>query len=339
MKAFFSAIFALITLVISLTSNAQLKAEFQAKGDITGFSETVNVQKELKDFELDDDGDFTVLQFSDTHFKSFLNYSDQFLLAKMEQQVKSLKPDLVVVTGDMINDGDSGTFNKAFVLRTVAEMFEENGQYWAYIPGNNDGLNYGTSADVTAYLGQYEHCLVSDDPEVSGGAQYSIDLTDEGELTHSFIFLDTMDYDDEDPDHTYGYVHEDQVKWCENEIASKQTENPDVKISVFLHENTPAFRKAAKHGKAYKIGYPTIIECLEKYDIPKNQPLDDIFDKSGAVGLVTMGHSHPASSCCSFYNNTYYHVAPQTTLASVLITVHTDEDEIKQMYDFTPYYL
>lgn len=339
MKAFLSAFIALISVLTSFVSNADFRAEFKNKGDITGYAQTVTAEKELKDFELDDDGDFTVLQFSDTHFTSFLNFSDLQLLNKMEQQIESLDPDLVVVTGDMVNDGDRGTFNKAYVLRTVAEMFEENDQYWAYIPGNNDGINYGTSADVTAYLCQYEHCLVSDVPEISGGAQYSIDLTSDGELVHSFIFLDTMDYDDEDPDHNYGYVHEDQVNWCRDELNAKKTENPDVKVSVFLHENTPNFRKAAKHGDSYETAYPTVIECAEKYDIPKNQPLDDVIDASGVVGLLTMGHSHPAYSCCSFWNNKYYHVAPQTAVASVLITVHTAESDVRQMYDFAPCYL
>ena len=77
---------------------------------------------------------------------------------------------------------------------------------------------------------------------------------------------------------------------------------------------------------------------MEKYNIPKNQPLDDVFNASGCVGLLSMGHNHPLYDQCSFYNNTYYHVAPQTVVASSLITIHTQEDNIKDMYDFKPIY-
>ena len=338
MKVIIATILALFTALSGLISNTDMKAEFRSKGDISGYAQTVNVQKDLPDFETDKKGDFTMLQFSDTHFKTCASFGDLLLLNKMKEQVEKTDPDLVVITGDMINDGDNGIFSKSYALRQIAEIFEETDQYWAYVPGNNDGLNYGTSADVAAYLMQYEHCLVSDDPQISGGTQYSIDITDKGELTHSLVFIDTMDYDNEDDNYTYGYVHEDQVKWVEREIASKKAENPDVKVSVFMHENTPNFLRATNNGKAYKANYSTVM-LTKGQDIPKNQPLDDVLEGSGCVGLVSIGHTHPATSQCSFYNGTYYHIAPQTVLASVMITIHTDEGNTKSMYDFDPMYL
>ena len=338
MANFLATLMAFITIAMSLISGGELADEIKNKGDISGFAQTVNVQKVLPDLYADENGDFTVLQFSDTHFTTGVTFSDMQILNKMKNQTEKYNPDLVVVSGDMLDDGNDGDFNKAYVLRTVAEIFEEAEQYWAYIPGNNDGINYGTSADVVAYLSQYEHCLVADEPEISGGCQYSIDIISDGEMTHSMLFIDTMDYDNDDADHIYGYVQEDQVKWCEEEINNKLQENSDVTISVFLHENTPDFFRAAREGKAYKFVYPTLGLRMEKYNIPKNQPLDDVFNASGHVGLLSMGHNHPLYDQCSFYNNTYYHVTPQTVVASSMITIHTQEDNIKDMYDFKPIY-
>ena len=281
MTNFLATFMAFITIAVSLFSGGELADEMKNKGDISGFAQTVNVQKELPDLYADDKGDFTVLQFSDTHFTTGVTLSDMQLMNKMKTLTKKYNPDLVVMSGDMIDDGNDGDFNKAYILRTVAEIFEDADQYWAYIPGNNDGVNYGTSADVVAYLSQYEHCLVADDPEISGGCQYSIDIISDGKMTHSILFIDTMGYDNDDPDHIYGYVHEDQVKWCEEEMNEKLDENSDVTISVFLHENTPDFFRAAREGKAYKFGYPTLGIRMEKYNIPKNQPLDDAFNNSG----------------------------------------------------------
>ncbi|MBR2418033.1 MAG: metallophosphoesterase [Clostridia bacterium] len=338
MKTLILAIVAVFTALCSLNTDSALKAEFQQKGDISGYAETVTFDRELPDFYADENGDFTVLQFTDTHFTTMTSLNDRFLLQKMKSQTEKYDPDLVVVTGDMIDDGNDGKFNKAYVLRTVAEAFEEMDQYWAYVPGNNDGINYGTSEDVVAYLSQYEHCLVSDVPEISGGCQYSLDIYDESELIHSMLFIDTMDYDNDDPDHTYGYVHADQVQWCDDEIDSKKAENDNVTVSVFLHENTPDFFRAAKKGEKYKWYYPEVTSQLEKYNIPKNQPLDDVFRNSGCVGLLSMGHKHPAAAECSFYNGIYYHVTPQTVLASTLITIHTGEDNVREMYDFESVY-
>lgn len=338
MKNLLATIIAVITAVSSLLSSGDAMAELKNKGDIAGYAQTVNVQKELPDLYADENGDFTVLQFSDTHFTTGISIGDVSLLVKMKSQIEKYDPDIVVVSGDMIDDGNDGLFNKAYVLRTVAEMFEETDQYWSYIPGNNDGVNYGSSADVVAYLSQYEHCLVSDVPEISGGCQYSIDIYDDGEMTHSMLFIDTMDYDDEDPDHIYGYVHADQVQWCEDEIKAKKAVNDDVYVSVFLHENTPNFARAADDGERYKAFYPQITKQMESYNIPKNQPLDDVFAASGCVGLLSMGHKHPLTAECSYYNGIYYHITPQTVLASTLITIHTDADNTREMYDFESIY-
>lgn len=338
MLHFIRTLIAFITALISVLSGGALADEMAMKGDISGFAETVAVQKELPSLYTDEEGDFTVLQFSDTHFTTGITFSDLSVLQKIEDLTEKYDPDLVVISGDMIDDGNEGDFNKAYVLRTVAQIFEEADQYWSYVPGNNDGQNYGSSEDVVAYLSQYEHCLVADVPEISGGCQYSIDIYDAEVLTHSLLFIDTMDYDDEDPDHIYGYVLEDQVKWCEEEIAEKKAENEDVFISVFLHENTPDFFRAAKDGEAYKPLYPRLGIRPEQYNIPKNQPLDDVFNESGCVGLLSMGHNHPSTVQCCYYNGTYYHVTPKTSIASTLITIHTRESDTREMYDFTSVY-
>ena len=323
MTNFICTLIAFLTAFVSVLGGGPLAEEMKNKGDISGFAETVNVQKALPDLYADENGNFTVLQFSDTHMTTGISFSDISVLNKMEKLTEKYSPDLVVISGDMIDDGNDGNFNKANVLRSVAEIFEEADQYWSYVPGNNDGINYGTSEDVVAYLSQYEHCLVADEPEISGGCQYSIDIYNGDTMTHSLLFIDTMDYDNDDPDHTYGYVHEDQVAWCEDEISIKKKTNENVYISVFLHENTPNFARAAKDGAPYKPGYPTIMIRPEKYNIPKNQPLDDVFTESGCVGLLSMGHNHPATVQCSFYEDTYYHVTPKASLASTLITIHT----------------
>ncbi|MGN1195472.1 MAG: metallophosphoesterase family protein [Acutalibacteraceae bacterium] len=334
MKSFFSAVIAFFTVLTCFFTSADNVAELKSKGDISGFSQTHETEKELIDLKADENGDFTVLQFTDTHFTTGISFADTLVLTKMKDQINKYKPDLAVVTGDMIDDGNSGLFNKSYVLRTVAELFENSDQYWTYIPGNNDGQNYGSTSDVAAYLSKYEHCLISDDENVSGAVQYSLDILDGDQMTHSLVFLDSMDYDSEDSEHIYGYVHEDQVLWCKDEIADKKAENPDVTVSVFMHENTPAFKKAAENGEAYKAGYSTIAKSDEKYNIPKNQPLDDVFDESECVGLVAIGHVHPAVPMCSFYNGTYYHIATKTSVSSTLITIHTRENNVRSMYDF-----
>lgn len=334
MKSFFSIFLATLVAIFNFFTTEGSFRQLINKGDITGYAETVTAEKEMPILSTDENGDFTVLQFSDTHFTTGLSYGDISVMKTMEEQIKEYNPDLVVVLGDMLDDGEAGAYNKEYVLDTVGTMFETLEQYWAYIPGNNDGIAHGTSADVTAYLSRFDYCLCADVKDVSGGAQYSINIENNGTLVHSLIFLDTMDYDNEDDEHIYGYVHADQVEWCKNEINSKLEKYGDISMSVFIHENTPAFAEAAIYGEAYKDGYSTLDRQEEKYNIPKNKPLDDVFAAAGCVGLVSMGHEHPSENKCSFYNGTYYHVSAQTKLMTSLVTIHTDADTARAMYDF-----
>ena len=334
MKAFFSILLAVLSGIFNFFTTDGSFTQLREKGGITGYSETIQADKVLPVLYTDNDGKFTVLQFSDTHFTTGLSWNDVKVLKKMEEMTLKYKPDLVVVSGDMLDDGEKGPYNKQFSLDKVIGLFESLEQYWAYIPGNNDGIKYGTSADVVAYLSQSEYCLCADEKDISGGAQYIIDISDGKKIVHSFVFLDTMDYDDEDEEHIYGYVHEDQVEWCRNVVNEKIRHNEDIMLSVFIHENTPNFAKAATDGEAYKDGYSTLDEMKEEYNIPKNAPLDEVFEKSGRVGLVSMGHSHPKEGKCSFYNGIYYHITPQTKVSSTLITIDTKADNVKDMYNF-----
>lgn len=334
MKAFFSIFLATLTAIFNFFFTDGSVRQLIDKGDITGYSETVNADKEMPIFSTGENGDFTILQFTDTHFTTGLSYGDISVMQTMKAQVKEYNPDLVVMLGDMIDDGETGAFNKEYILETVGTMFDEMEQYWAYIPGNNDGIAHGTSADVTAYLSQFDYCLCADVEDVSGGAQYSIDIRNGETVVHSLIFLDTMDYDDEDEEHIYGYVRADQVKWCEDEINAKLENYGDISMSVFIHENTPAFAEAGLYGEAYAEGYSPLDEMEEKYNIPKNKPLDDVFENAGCVGLVSMGHAHPSENKCSFYNGTYYHVAAQTKTMGSFVTIHTSAENTREMYDF-----
>ncbi len=333
MKAFFSIFLATLTAIFNFFTTEGSFTQLVNKGDITGYSETVNAEKELPTLSADENGDFTILQISDTHFTTGLSYNDIFVMKSIESKIKEYSPDLAILSGDILDGGETGAYNKQFVLDELAGIFESLDQYWAYIPGNNDGLTYGTSADVTAYLTQFEHCLCADVEEISGGAQYSIDIEKEGAVVHSLIFMDTMDYDGEDDIHVYGYVQEDQVKWCESEIGSKLSKYGDIGLSVFIHENTPNFAKAALEGEAYAQGYSTLDEVEEKYNIPKNAPLDEIFKRAG-VGLVSMGHVHPSECKCSFYDGAYYHITPRADVMDTLITIHTEAESNREMYDF-----
>ena len=80
MTNFICTLIAFITALMTVISGGPLAEEMKNKGDISGFAETVNIQKALPDLYTDEDGDFTVLQFSDTHMTTGISFSDINLL-------------------------------------------------------------------------------------------------------------------------------------------------------------------------------------------------------------------------------------------------------------------
>lgn len=309
-------------------------------GDITDRAQSASVVgRAVPTFTVDTNGDFTILQFTDTHLISGTTGKDEKTLAAMRTQVETQQPDLVVVSGDMIEGNNvDPRFNKLAAIEAVGTLFEELGQYWAYVPGNNDGEKNGSTEDVVAVLSAYSHCIVSDEENLTGATQYAVDLLRaDGTLAHSLIFMDSLA---RDANNDYDYMKEDQVQWVSRTIAQKQAANPNVTVSLFFHMNTPNFALAGQNGVPYSTDIASIPADFYT-GIDGNAALDSALADAGCVGLVSIGHIHPETNYVSFYNNTYYQVVRSSGYATTdepgcsLITIHTNAASVQDMYDFT----
>lgn len=326
--------------IIMLISLCLTSCGKSTEGDITGLAaENSIVGREVPFFIVDESGDFTVLQFSDTHLISGSTSKDTKTLESMKSQIEALNPGLVVISGDMIEGYNSKSkYNKEAALKTVADMFENMNQYWAYVPGNNDGEMNGSTDDVAAYLARYEYCILSNAENITGAAHYTVNLLDSaGNTLHSLIFMDSLARDE---NNNYDYMKDDQVAWAKSVLEEKKSENPDIKVSFFFHMNTPNFANSGKAGEPYSADYaPIPTDFYEGID--GNAALDEVLTNSGCVGLVSIGHIHPETNYCSFMNGTYYHVVRPAGYSKskhpggVEITIHTSAASTKDMYDFT----
>lgn len=337
MKKFISVFTALLMVILLFASCGKPSPE----GDITGYSQNVSIiKREVPSFSVGENADFNILQISDTHIISGSTTKDTKTIENVRAQIEKLKPQLVVVSGDMVEGNNKNSkFNKKTSLETMGKMFEELKQYWAYVPGNNDGELMGFTADVAAFLSQYEHCILSNEENLTGATQYSIDLKNaDGKTVHSLIFLDSLARDN---NNKYDYMKNDQVEWARQTVESKKAENPDVFVSFFFHMNTPNFALSGKNGTAYTGSFnynPVPSDFYEGID--GNKAFDEMTAAQGNVGLVSIGHIHPETNYCSFYNGTYYHVTRAAgfgvtkNAGCTLITIHTNIDNTKDMYDF-----
>jgi len=314
-------------------------------GDLTGTAEQFSIiGREIPPLPLRDSGNFVILQFTDTHLIGTKG-KDAKTLAAMEEQVMSVNPDLVVVTGDMLDGCNSNlVVDKRGALCAVADIFERHGQYWAYVPGNNDGEYLGSSADVAAFLGQsYPHCLLSNVKDIAGAAQYVIPVVNAGgETVHALVFMDSLGRDPETNFLTYDCMKKNQADWLRAQLQALKSEAPLARASVFFHANTPAFTTAKNKGEPYAKSEASyaMLDFPDAWSIRGNEIVDRAIADAGSVGLVSIGHLHPAENACAFLDGTYYHITRPSGYqaarrpGAAVITIHTYDGSPRRLYHF-----
>ncbi|MCL1951843.1 MAG: metallophosphoesterase [Oscillospiraceae bacterium] len=315
------------------------------RGDLTGMANEFSIiDREIPPLPVRDSGNFVILQFTDTHLIGTKG-KDAKTLAAMEEALLRTEPDLVVVTGDMLDGFNKHWFvDKRGALCAAADIFERHGQYWAWVPGNNDGETLGSSADVAAFLGRdYPHCLVSNAEDIAGATQYVVPVVDaEGAIVHALVFLDSLGRDPETNYLTYDCMKKSQADWLRAQLAALKTQAPQAKASVFFHMNTPAFTKAKHEGEPYakSEAWYGMVDFPDSWSIRGNEIVDRAIAGAGSVGLVCIGHLHPPANQCAYLDGTYYHITRASGYqaakrpGAAVITIHTYDGSPRRLYDF-----
>lgn len=102
---------------------------------------------------------FRIVQFSDTHLGFNYTLKD---LEKLIIRINDLKPDLIVFTGDLIDDPTQ--FNSDKELSAILKRLKsKHGKFWIY--GNHDHGGYGTNA-IKRIMEQSDFKLLKNSHEV-----------------------------------------------------------------------------------------------------------------------------------------------------------------------------
>ncbi|MDR2090856.1 MAG: metallophosphoesterase [Clostridiales bacterium] len=173
------------------------------------------------------DRDFKILQLTDTHLGGgFLSLKkDAWAINAIADLVTYTKPDLVIVTGDMVYPMpfSSGTVDNMPSTKIFAQTMESLGVYWTVVFGNHDTEAY-SFYDRKKISDFYEnddlkYCVYTAGPdEISGYGNQIINVENSnGIITQSLVLLDSHAYVRGFVSE-YDNVHQDQVDWYEKEI-------------------------------------------------------------------------------------------------------------------------
>ncbi len=275
-------------------------------------AEKINVNSEMC---LDEDGyysivkkdekPFKVLQITDLHIGGgyLSRHEDLQALGIMGRAIKSTRPDLIVITGDLAcpRAHISMSRNNINSFRIITDMLENIGIPYAITFGNHDtdGRALYTRRDILEFLITREHCLMvenSDNRGITGFSNYIVKLKNSDGRMNSVIFLmDSNEYISGGRKKTYDYIHDDQVKWY-GKVTDRINSEEGRKVSsfVFFHIPIKEYKDAwnasvnAENTAVYYYGTKDENISCSKY---KSKLFQRIVEKGCTKG-VFCGHDH-----------------------------------------------
>ena len=182
---------------------------------VFGMADTANGYVSAGDFDafgfdyvidLNADRDFKILQLSDTQIIDSAQQRDpdrlgasgtefwapekmdERVLAQVRYLIQTNKPDLVILTGDLVYGefDDAGTS-----LRTLIACLEEQKVLWAPVYGNHDNESAQGVVWQSTLLENTDYCLFKRRHEIDGNGNYSIGIAQNGELQRTIYMMDS----------------------------------------------------------------------------------------------------------------------------------------------------
>ncbi|MDR0697066.1 MAG: metallophosphoesterase [Christensenellaceae bacterium] len=205
------------------------------------------------------DEEFKILQLTDTHFGGgFVTVlTDLWAINAIRDMVTYVKPDLVIITGNMIYSDFFRTTNLNNMTSTklFVQAMESLGVYWAVAFGNHDSDSYAfyDRKTISDYYESAEHkyCLYMAGPDdIFGYGNYIINVKrTDGVISQSIVLVDSNSYITGFTTN-YDNIHDDQITWYKkeilrlNELNKEKGEVDMIKSLLFFHIPLYEYRTA-----------------------------------------------------------------------------------------------
>ena len=219
---------------------------------VTAF-EPIKIENQLVP-EKDSDGNWTfstdkelkIMQLTDIHIGGgwLSAKNDSMAINAVAAMVKAEKPDLVVVTGDIVYPVpyEAAAFNNLPPHKTFAALMETLGVYWIPTFGNHDTEFYSfySREEISEYYTNagFKYCLYQEgDENIDGYGNSVINVKNsKGIITQSIFAIDShayagtglssilaMDYDN---------IKQSQVDWYKNRVEKNNKYNSNLIASL-----------------------------------------------------------------------------------------------------------
>lgn len=187
------------------------------------------------------DGTFTIVQFTDLHWDNG-EPADQRTARLMEAVMEQEQPDLVFLTGDIIESEYCHNPRQSF--HDVLSIVSETGIPWAAVFGNHDAEFRTTKSELMQVQRELPNCLTQEGPEnIHGVGNYTIPIQNSsGKIGAVLYALDSGDYA-LPLLKGYDWIRRDQIDWFagQADAFAQQNGGSPVPSLAFFHIPVPEY--------------------------------------------------------------------------------------------------
>jgi predicted MPP superfamily phosphohydrolase len=224
-------------------------------------------------------GKFRIMQMTDLHYHYEPLKQAAGTLAFIREAVERVKPDLIMVTGDLVVSEDT---RRAW--QDVAGALNELKTPWAVVLGNHDSEYELTNRQIIDLLTEYTYCLAENGPEdIFGNGNYMLPVMSSSSDRRAAAALYCFDTGKQ-----HQWLRYDQIYWYRHHSLHFAAENGGTPLPslAFYHIPVPEFNEV--------IGKPTTVGLQEeKVCCPElNSGSFTAMHECGDVMGVFVGHDH-----------------------------------------------
>jgi predicted phosphodiesterase len=232
------------------------------------------------------DGKFKIVQFTDVHYQ-YDSYRSDSALVLMKSVIASEKPDLIVLTGDVVCSKNT---TKAWM--SLSNVFIHAKIPWAVVLGNHDAQYELTKVQIMKTIVGLPYNLTKNGPKnVSGNGNYvlKVQASNSEKTAAIFYCLDShMGFHPKTNLGSYEWFDFSQIGWYREQSSkfTKQNDGKPLPALAFFHIPLPEYKEVV--GKSTTVG--SQIETICSPDLNSGM-YTAMLEGNDVMGMFA-GHDH-----------------------------------------------
>ncbi len=251
--------------------------------------------QDKSDLKFDDDGEFKIVQFTDTHI-NLTKKSNLDVYNRVRNIIAIEKPDLVVLTGDIVTGSDPKEGYRIF-----EKLFVEEGVPWTVTFGNHDSQHEMSRKDVADFIQNLKLCMNNDHGETDGNSNFVLTLGTDKKEKAILYFMDSNSYSTMEPlVGGWGWFTHNQVGWYreKSKAFTKLNGGDPYPALAFFHIPLPEYTSAWNNEKQKPVGERNEDECSPEINTGMFAAMLECGDVMGTF----VGHDHINDYIAVHYN-------------------------------------